>query len=470
MSLLSLTSHSDQDLRIQVVACLLTILGLLLPLQIQGQCQPGDSAQAKPPQARTASSGAPQLYDEPQFTVAGIADTTNLGGHGSDTVVRTKEALAKDTVSLSKQRSRDLPAASSETTEKSLRETVERDPTSFDANHKLGKLLANNGKARDAIPYLEHAAQLNPSDYGNGYELAVAYANAEKYEDSRSHARALLALQDKAELHHLLGDVEEKAGNPLEAVREYQRAAEMNPSESHLFDWGTELLAHRAAEPAIEVFAKGNRLFPQSVRMLVALGVSWYIRGSYGQSVACLFDASDLNPADATPYLFLGKMQNAEIVQPAGFMERLGRFARLQPQNALANYYYATALWKTRHGSEDASTSAQVELLLNKAVLLDPKLGGAHLLLGVLYSDRGDFPKAIAAFRRAIEADPQLEEPHYRLAQIYRRRGEKAKAHQELHLYAQLQGKKAEQAERERHEIRQFVFALRDGNLTPRKP
>jgi hypothetical protein len=53
-----------------------------------------------------------------------------------------------------------------------------------------------------------------------------------------------------------------KLGNPLEAVREYQRAAELDASEQYLFDWGTELLTHRALEPAAEVFTKGNRLFP----------------------------------------------------------------------------------------------------------------------------------------------------------------------------------------------------------------
>ena len=89
---------------------------------------------------------------------------------------------------------------------------------------------------------------------------------------------------DQAELHHLLGDIEEKLGDPLEAVSEYQSAAELNASETNLFDWGAELLLHRAAEPAIEVFTKGNRLFPHSARMLVALGVAWYSNGSYDQA------------------------------------------------------------------------------------------------------------------------------------------------------------------------------------------
>jgi hypothetical protein len=67
----------------------------------------------------------------------------------------------------------------------------------------------------------------------------------------------------------------------LEAVREYQRAAELDATEPNLFNWGAELLMHRAAEPATEVFAKGHRLFPRSTRMLLGLAAAWYARGDY---------------------------------------------------------------------------------------------------------------------------------------------------------------------------------------------
>ena len=46
------------------------------------------------------ASETPEFFDEPQFTVAGVSPASNAGGHGSDTVLRTSEALAKATVSL----------------------------------------------------------------------------------------------------------------------------------------------------------------------------------------------------------------------------------------------------------------------------------------------------------------------------------------------------------------------------------
>jgi tetratricopeptide (TPR) repeat protein len=388
---------------------------------------------------------APEFFDEPQFTVAGVTQATNSGGHGSDTVIRTTEALAKATASLSKESaSKDsrispqpAPATGDDT---SLRDTLARQPGNFEANRQLGQLLAERGNSAEALRLLQRASQLNPGS---------------------------------ADVHHLLGDVEEKLDNPLQAVREYQRAAELDPNETNLFDWGAELLAHRALEPAAEVFAKGNRLFPKSSRMLVALGVAWYARGSYDQAAKCLVGASDLDPLDPTPYLFIGRMQSVEIAPLESSVETLARFAQLQPQNALANYYYAVSLWKQTEGGKSSENggeksndrTARIESLLLKAVRLDPKLSAAYLQLGILYSERGDIARAISTYREAIAAgsdfDDTLTQTHYRLAQAYLRNGEKDKAKEELELHAALVKKTKQDSESQRRHVQEFVISLR---------
>jgi tetratricopeptide (TPR) repeat protein len=417
----------------------------------------------------------PQFFDEPEFTVAGVIEAMNPGGHGSDTISRTTEALAKQTASLTataaNKRQRSDSVSPGGAVEESLRHAAEDEPGNFDANYRLGKLLVDDGKVREALPYLEQASKLNPGDYENDYELALAYTDTGQYERGRTQARSLLALPDKspqrkAELHHLLGDLDEKISNPLEAVQEYQRAAELNPSEANLFDWATDLLMHRAYEPAIEVFTKGNRLFPRSARMLAGLGVAWYARGAYDQAAERLCEASDLNPDDPNPYLFLGKMQSVRTTQSECLLERLRRFVKLQPGNALANYYYALGLWNRHESLGSTENLVPVESLLEKAVHLDPKFGAAYLQLGILYAERGDSAKAIAAYQRATDENPQLEEAHYRMAQVYGRTGAKSKAEAELQLYQQLSKKSSEEAEHERHEIQQFVYTLRNPTST----
>ena len=256
-------------------------------------------------------------------------------------------------------------------------------------------------------------------------------------------------------------DAAEKQGNALEAAREYQRAAELEPSEANLFNWGTDLLSHRAADQAVEVFSNGHRLFPRSTRTLLGLAVALYSRGSYDQAAQRFFEAVDLNPSDPAPYLFLGKISSAAIADSDGFAQRLERFARLQPENAWANYYYAGSLWKQWKGADDTATLAQVQALLEKAVRLDPHLGAAFLQLGIVFTEQNKLPRAIAAYQSAIQASPPMEEAHYRLAQAYRKTGEAFKAQREIELFQQLSRQSAQQLERERAEVQQFVFELK---------
>ena len=104
-------------------------------------------SQSSSPPSGKGGNGSPEFFDEPQFTVAGVTDGTNLGGHGSNTIVRTKDALAKDIASLSGSPGQE----SRKPVEAKLRAEVERQPDSFEANHRLGESLVDDGKASEAL-------------------------------------------------------------------------------------------------------------------------------------------------------------------------------------------------------------------------------------------------------------------------------------------------------------------------------
>jgi tetratricopeptide (TPR) repeat protein len=407
-----------------------------------------------------AKSAPPVEYsDEPQFTVAGVTDPTSLGGHGSDTVLRTKEALAKETAALNHGAPDGLnPASTAPAASAPTVSTAAPAAENFPENERAGKLLLDEGKPQEALPYLERAGKLQPDDYNVSYALALAYAQTHQLPRANQIVQALLAREDRAELHALLADNLENERQFVEAAREYQRAAEMNPSEPNLFAWGAELLLHRAYVPASEVFQKGHRLFPKSSRMLVGLGVASYAGGSPEQGIRRLLEACDLDPSEPNPYLFLGKIQDAEKSEAPEVLDRFKRFVRLQPQNAMAYYYYAVGLAKTSSGNEN---SGRIETLLLKSIALDPHFGDAHLHLGVLYSSRRDFPKAISAYQKAVENTALPAEAHFRLAQLYRQMGKPEQAQQEIKLYDDISEKEQADAERDRHEIGQFVYTLR---------
>ena len=375
------------------------------PVWVQAQCPPLANSM------KSQAKSSPEFSDEPTFTIAGVTDSTNLGGHASSTAI-PPQAVAKDVDSLKQQSGSMQPATEENSAEKALREALQD----------------------------------------------------KQYPRARDIASKLVGAHETAELRHTLADIEEKLGDSLAAVRDYQRAAELQPSENNIFDWGAELLAHDAIEPAVQVFGKGNRLFPKSTRMLVALGAASYAKGSYEQAGRCLCEAADLNPREPSPYSLLSKLQKVDSAQSEAINDRLERFQTLVPENALANFYYALGLWNRRGSATESQALLQVEGLLRKAISIDPTFAPAHFQLGILYEDRKKLSEAIEAYQKAIVIDPNFQAAHYRLAQVYRANREAAKANSELTIYKQLAGSNGVEADRNRHEMQQFVYTLRKSN------
>src|SRR5207248_10364130 len=125
-----------------------------------------------------STAQAMALDDKPNFIVAGVSDWTAAGGHGSDSNLRASEKLTRETLALK--------------------------------------------KSGDAA---EPKSQANAVSHD---ELIAERENVQK----------LLAKQNSADLHNRLGDIDEQLGDPLEAVRQYEQAAQLDPSEKNYFDWG----------------------------------------------------------------------------------------------------------------------------------------------------------------------------------------------------------------------------------------
>lgn len=322
-----------------------------------------EMAQGKPAAAEKGAAEALEYSDEPKFTVSGVTDPSNVGGHSSNVTLPTKQALAKETAALAT--------------------------------------------------------------------------------GSSSASKAAAA--------------KEAEGRPVEAVKEYQRAVETDPSEENFFAWGAELLLHRADAPAAEVFAKGHRMYPNSARLLVGMGAAVYAQDLNEQAAHWFLEASALDPADPRPYLFLGKVQEVAKSEPAKWVAAFERYAKLRPGDARAHYFYAVALEKRRQGKPDFPVR---EAELQKAIALDPRFGDAYLRLGLLQTEKGELAKAVESLQRAVQFAPLPDEAHLRLAQVYRQMGETEKARQESELYNEVAAKKKEQLERERRELGQFVFTM----------
>ncbi len=349
-----------------------------------------------------SESARMEFDDKPNFAIAGVTDWSGAGGHGSETGLRTSEALTRQTLALN-------------------------------AN------TANAGEPVSANRESEAALR-----------------------DEREQIQESLAGGDQADLHRKLGDIDERLNDPVAAEHEYEQAAGMDPSEANYFGWGTELLLHRAAAAAVQVFEKGIAGHPKSARLHAGFAAALYANGSTDKAMASACRASDLEPNRVEFYALMAEMEKTATSTSPCIAQDLKRFLTSQPENALANYYYAMTLWKEQRNSPSSSQVANVERLLEKAVSLDSHFGEAFLQLGMLREQNGEAEQAVNDFQSCVAASPDLAECHYRLGLAYRRQGEAAKADAEIRKYQQAQAAETAQIERKRNSLRQFLVVLKD--------
>ncbi len=349
-----------------------------------------------------------------------------------------------------------------------FKKAVQLEPRNFDTNHNLGEFYVRSGKVAEAAPFLEQAQRIDPTSYDNGYDLSLAYLLTGRVGDARQLVQDLLKRKNTAELHNLLGEIQEKDGQFVVAANEFETAAHMDPSESNLFDWGSELLLHRTFGPAIEVFQHATERYPDSPRLVIGLGMAFYSRGNYDDAVKALLKAADLDPSDPRCYLFLSKAYDSSPGQAEEVIQRFRRFAQLQPRNARALYYYAMSMWKGRRAQDPGLDLSQIESLLKKSIALDPTLAEAHLQLGNLYSDQNKYAESIPEYVRARELSPDLADVHYRLGQAYVRIGDKDRAQEQFQVYQKIRAQNLAEIDKQRAEIRQFVYSAK--NVPSAKP
>jgi Flp pilus assembly protein TadD len=340
--------------------------------------------------------------------------------------------------------------------ESEFQKALTLDPDNPELNHNIGEFCAAHGKMKEAVVHLQRAQRLRPT-YNNGYDLALAEMEVGMLDASEASLRALLQQNQDAELHSLLGTVLEKKHQYIAAANEMQLAAEMDPSEENLFNWGAELLRHQTLEPAVEVFHKGAERYPQSWRLLAGLGVSQYLLGNKEDAVTAFCVSIDLDPKDPRPYFFLSKIHGISESQSEAVSHRFEAYVNDSPGNAKARFYYAMNLWDSDTEQTDSPNMQKAKKLLQESIALDPKYADAHLHLGILYSQNSNDKAALIEFERAVALDPSLNVARYRLARTLIKLGRREEGQKELAKWNNVDVEDEKQSER-RQEVVQFLY------------
>ena len=187
---------------------------------------------------------------------------------------------------------------------------------------------------------------------------------------------------------------------------------------------------------------------PGSKGIARELGIAYYAKGDYQQAIAALKKALDEDkddgettqllglssylagrPADAIPYL--EKVQSwfprANVdaayilgicyIQTKDYPKARTAFARMfdVPADSAAGYLFTARMLLRQEFDPVAEEYAL------KAATLDPKLPGAHLMLGELYLYKSRVPEAINQFQKELSLNPANANTYYKLADAYSR-------------------------------------------------
>ena len=328
-------------------------------------------------------------------------------------------------------------------------------------NLAIGLLFISHDGYGEAIPLLEKTLQQDSSNDIATLNLALAYKNTGKSAAAIELTQRALEQHPSAALHNMLASLEEESGHYVDAVQNYQRAVELEPTnEQYYFDLGLEYLSHFTFGPALDVYRVGTQKFPNSSRQYLGLAFSHYAVREYPDAADAFTKALEIDPD--SPAVLKAWNTVPSFLAPNDWEALLPRLSRLQaanPQNADLAFCYGAALFRAEFAKGPKAALERSQSLLERSVKLRPDFPAAHLELGSLYAAQKQDQKAVDEYLEVIRQDPKSEIAHYRLGQLYRGMNKMDLATQELTRYQELSRIHEEELKRNRSAIQQFVLS-----------
>jgi tetratricopeptide (TPR) repeat protein len=240
------------------------------------------------------------------------------------------------------------------------------------AQHGMGSLLREQGRAAEAVPYLRESIRLN-----------------RRFPDA----------------HNNLGMALEALGQTDEAAAEYVEALRIDPAmELAHNNLGSLLLkAGRADEAAVQ-FAEALRQSPDAAAVRDNLGQARAARGRFAEAETEYVEALRLQPDFAAAHAHMGDAlanQGKTVEAIAQYRESL----RLAPGVADTHNNLGVAL-----GGLGRTGEAVAEF--QESLRLDPGQAQAHVNLGFALAGQGRAAEAIPHFTEAIRLQPNQELAH----------------------------------------------------------
>jgi Flp pilus assembly protein TadD len=330
---------------------------------------------------------------------------------------------------------------------------------------RLAAVLISHKEIAEAITELQAAASLDPSRPDLQYNLALAQFQAGRLEDAAKSAEKCKDLGDDADLEGLIGDIQEALGNNLDAVKSYQAAIGLAPSEEkYRLSLAVELIRHSNLDAARVVLQQAQALQPNSWRIELALGMVEYLAGTDDDATRYLLHAFELapQPENALQSLADVQMDRASAPDPAA-ITKLCEYSDHHPKDGRTQYYCGAVSFRRDYVTGDKSRADEILKRLHTSENLLPKDDASpHCQLGKAYRWLERWPEALTESRICARLDPDSADAHYRLAQIYQHLGQPVESQKERKLFEVASTKVADENARREATMKTFIYTMQN--------
>jgi tetratricopeptide (TPR) repeat protein len=295
------------------------------------------------------------------------------------------------------------------------RKAAELDPKWFEAQQNLGLALAKSGDLAAAAVALKTAITLKPT-VGGQHALAGAWFSLAQVTEEGQPQEALAAYQKAAELDPTNSDallgaarMAERSGNLAAAEQEYLKLAEAGNNESleRLIGLYLKQKRYADAETWLRKYMTAN---PQNAAAQLQLGKLLAAEGKTQEAIAALEPVYKASPdqklARELASLYL------ETKQYAAAAALLQGLVVQTPEDAQLHFDYGSALLHQLKYPE-----AQAELL--KTVQLKPGFADAYFDLGYAAQQNKNYELAIRALDARAKLQPETPATYFLRATAY---------------------------------------------------
>jgi len=326
---------------------------------------------------------------------------------------------------------------------KLYRSILTEEPNHPDANHNLGVLLKQGGKADIALPFLKTALESNPNQGQYWISYIDTLIHLGKHEaalnvlkqgqakglkgDAVDQLKERLALQKGQETKKSLSDPPQAQIDAVISLYSQGQVQEaLSASETLIKDYpNTPLLynisgvCHKALgqlDAAVKSYEKALSIKPHSAETHYNLGNTLKELGQLNAAVKSYEKALSIKPDLAEVHSNLG-VALKELGQLDAAVKRYEQALAIKPDFAEVHSNLGVALKEL--GQLEAAVKSY-----EQALAINPDYAEAHSNLGNILKELGQLEEAVKNYKRALTIKPGYADAHYNLGHTLKELGQ----------------------------------------------